>query len=296
MPVSVRCKTCAKDYKVSSRLAGKSVRCPGCQGPIKVPLVSSAPASPSAPARPSPPDDGEYDLAALAAAENAAQATEERVYIAPTIVREPAEPRFSGLSRFSGLPGSNLLRSVWLWFHAIMLLAFLVGISAGDDARLGALLVIGTPLLVLQIMFLYTLLTSVYKDKVGLFVLALIIPLFNFLFILYTLATSPATLVRPAKVFANLAVVVAYLIGLVIVETKRFPNGRANAEGPIPARYSSPAPARYSQPEPAYSPPPPAPTVTRRTTPTRTNRITTPSPGPAPAPDPGNSPFRVPIR
>jgi hypothetical protein len=220
------------------------------------------------------------------------------------IVRERAEPRFSGVPGFSAISASGLLRSVWLWFHAIMLIAFLVGLAGSDDTRLGAILVVMVPILVLHIMFLYSLLTTVYRDRPGLFVLALVVPLFNFLFILYTLITSPATLIRPAKIFATIVVVTAYCIGLILMDVKRFPHGRANAAVADPTRYSAPGAPPYSPPEPFPShPPTPARVITHTPPITRTpspNRIPTPAPTPARAPAPGpdatGAPFTVHIR
>jgi DNA-directed RNA polymerase subunit RPC12/RpoP len=54
MPVTAACATCDKPYKVSSKLAGKSVRCPHCQSSIRVPLASAKPTAPAKDDRPAP--------------------------------------------------------------------------------------------------------------------------------------------------------------------------------------------------------------------------------------------------
>ena len=51
MPIKVVCK-CGKTLAAPDNAAGKAIRCPGCQNPIKVPAANSpAPAKPPAPAK-----------------------------------------------------------------------------------------------------------------------------------------------------------------------------------------------------------------------------------------------------
>lgn len=109
MPVDALCTACDKNYRVSRKLAGKTVTCPTCGGPIKVAPAPSAPV-PAAlakhpavrriapPPRPAPepepdPIAGDYDLAALAAAEESAAPLEDRVYVPPTVMEAPPPPR-----------------------------------------------------------------------------------------------------------------------------------------------------------------------------------------------------------
>src|SRR5436190_20000453 len=48
MPIKVQC-ACGKAFAAKDELAGKTVKCPGCQQPLKIP--GGAPASAKAPAK-----------------------------------------------------------------------------------------------------------------------------------------------------------------------------------------------------------------------------------------------------
>jgi hypothetical protein len=49
MPIAVQCK-CGKAFRAKDELAGKTVRCPGCQQPLAIPSAAPAPARTAAPA------------------------------------------------------------------------------------------------------------------------------------------------------------------------------------------------------------------------------------------------------
>src|SRR6476469_2018576 len=51
MPIKVQC-TCGKAFAAKDELAGKTVKCPACQQPLKVPGGSAAPAAKPAAAKP----------------------------------------------------------------------------------------------------------------------------------------------------------------------------------------------------------------------------------------------------
>lgn len=43
MPIVVQCGSCKKQFKAGDHLAGKKVKCPGCQTPLVVPAGQAAP-------------------------------------------------------------------------------------------------------------------------------------------------------------------------------------------------------------------------------------------------------------
>jgi hypothetical protein len=51
MPVAVSC-TCGKSFHVKDELAGKKIKCPGCQAVVEVPAAGVAPAAPTPAAAP----------------------------------------------------------------------------------------------------------------------------------------------------------------------------------------------------------------------------------------------------
>jgi hypothetical protein len=60
MPIEVTCQ-CGKRLKAKDELAGRTVKCPNCQQPLKIP-ASQAPAAPIAPTPVAPAGDGFADL------------------------------------------------------------------------------------------------------------------------------------------------------------------------------------------------------------------------------------------
>jgi hypothetical protein len=120
--------------------------------PPKAPVKTArpAPAKPRKPAPPPEPDDGAYDLAdlrALAAAETAAEAIEERVYIPAPVIEKP-EPRRErpqrwaagadrSTARRSHSDGPELsvdalfIRSPMFYFQVLAVVAAVVGVAAG---------------------------------------------------------------------------------------------------------------------------------------------------------------------
>lgn len=77
MAISVSCKQCGKSFKAKDELAGRAVRCPGCQNPLKIPsAATTAPAMAKSTAAPKPATKAGADSgieAALAKVEAARQ-------------------------------------------------------------------------------------------------------------------------------------------------------------------------------------------------------------------------------
>lgn len=48
MAIAVKCGACGKELKAKDELAGKTVRCPGCQAPMRIGAASAAPSAPAA--------------------------------------------------------------------------------------------------------------------------------------------------------------------------------------------------------------------------------------------------------
>jgi hypothetical protein len=147
MPVNVLCNACEKSYKVSRKLGGKSVKCPGCGGPIKVPLAAGVAAGAAATSRQLAPaavaSEGDYDLAALAAAEAAAVPLEDRVYTPTQYVEQPKTPEVRRLvpiaevrrSRSSG--GGNdfvamIVGSPMFYFQLLAVALIGIGFAMGQ--------------------------------------------------------------------------------------------------------------------------------------------------------------------
>ncbi|HVX84662.1 MAG TPA: hypothetical protein VH253_07585 [Phycisphaerae bacterium] len=123
MPLDALCTACDKNYRVSRKLGGKTVKCPACGGPIKVPLAPAAPALAAAPAKraaspakraaiPTPPPEpdplaGDYDLAALAAAEDNAAPLQDRIYVPTPVVEAPPPPDTSRFVRVKTTASRN---------------------------------------------------------------------------------------------------------------------------------------------------------------------------------------------
>ncbi|MFO0972115.1 MAG: hypothetical protein U1A27_01575 [Phycisphaerae bacterium] len=84
MAIVVRCKQCGKELRAKDELAGKTVRCPGCQSPLKIEPAGSASGS-AAPAAPkngpasNGPKSGVNVNAAIAKVEAARQKREATV-------------------------------------------------------------------------------------------------------------------------------------------------------------------------------------------------------------------------
>jgi uncharacterized membrane protein YhaH (DUF805 family) len=57
MPIVVQCGACQKQFQAGDHLAGKKVKCPGCQTPLIIPGGQAAPQQPSAAAAPNPFND-----------------------------------------------------------------------------------------------------------------------------------------------------------------------------------------------------------------------------------------------
>ncbi len=57
MPIVVQCGACQKQFQAGDHLAGKKVKCPGCQTPLIIPAGQAAPQQPQAPAAPNPFND-----------------------------------------------------------------------------------------------------------------------------------------------------------------------------------------------------------------------------------------------
>lgn len=57
MPIVVQCGACQKQFQAGDHLAGKKVKCPGCQTPLMIPGGQATAQEPQAPAGPSPFND-----------------------------------------------------------------------------------------------------------------------------------------------------------------------------------------------------------------------------------------------
>ena len=42
MPISTQCPYCRKKFRAADKVAGKAVKCPGCQGVVRVPAAQSS--------------------------------------------------------------------------------------------------------------------------------------------------------------------------------------------------------------------------------------------------------------
>jgi uncharacterized CHY-type Zn-finger protein len=47
MPIAVQCGSCQKQFQAGDHLAGKTVKCPGCQTPLVIPGGQAAPQQPA---------------------------------------------------------------------------------------------------------------------------------------------------------------------------------------------------------------------------------------------------------
>ena len=47
MPIAVQCGSCQKQFQARDELAGKTVKCPGCQTPLVIPGGQAAPQQPA---------------------------------------------------------------------------------------------------------------------------------------------------------------------------------------------------------------------------------------------------------
>lgn len=120
MSIAVRCRQCEKKLKVPEKLAGKKVRCPGCQSAVAVPRP-----------KPKPADEEDDFLNALGAAGDGEQIDDD-----PFADAEPvAKPRKKKISRskssakkskqssgegsrraFLGAAGGGMVAVLWLLF------------------------------------------------------------------------------------------------------------------------------------------------------------------------------------
>jgi hypothetical protein len=99
MPMSVACPTCGHNYSISRKLAGKTLRCKKCEGPIKVPQPAAVEEPPSVAQMPTgmsmrPASTG------LQSAEYAAAGPAGAAYAPPA--RPPALPPSQTMSYRSG--------------------------------------------------------------------------------------------------------------------------------------------------------------------------------------------------
>lgn len=66
MPIKVQCD-CGKAFAAKDELAGKTVKCPGCQKPLKIPANAGATSPAKAPAKPAPTKSAAAKAAVAAA-------------------------------------------------------------------------------------------------------------------------------------------------------------------------------------------------------------------------------------
>ncbi len=48
MPIAVQCGSCQKQFQAGDHLAGRTVKCPGCQTPLAIPGPQTTPQQPAA--------------------------------------------------------------------------------------------------------------------------------------------------------------------------------------------------------------------------------------------------------
>ena len=60
MPISTQCPYCQKKFRAADKVAGKAVKCPGCQGVVRVPGVQNGKEPSGQPGQPDPSDSSWY--------------------------------------------------------------------------------------------------------------------------------------------------------------------------------------------------------------------------------------------
>ncbi len=81
MAIAVSCKQCGKTFKAKDELAGKAVRCPGCQAPLKIPAAAAAPAMAKSSAGPASSAKSSSDAAIEAALAKVEAARQKRAAV-----------------------------------------------------------------------------------------------------------------------------------------------------------------------------------------------------------------------
>ena len=62
MPITTQCPYCQKKFRVADKVAGKPVKCPGCQGVVRVPAAQPSRSTSQKPTQPQPSDSSWFIL------------------------------------------------------------------------------------------------------------------------------------------------------------------------------------------------------------------------------------------
>ncbi len=217
MPIDVVCRGCGNTYQVSRKLAGKRVRCKGCGGGIGVPgAVAATVATEEGGA------DGEYDLSALAAAENAAEALEERVYVPPTVEKPAKKQAKRGVTTVAdtGRVGQKVEETGWRWVvaqpwlyvHVAGLVLVLAACVGGVDVAQGAMAMTGVAALGMLVWAYWGLLVATFDDNWLIIALAMMVPLVFWVALAITLCTKAHVYRKPGLMLLNAVAFFVYFL------------------------------------------------------------------------------------
>jgi hypothetical protein len=218
MPVDVVCHGCGNAYKVSRKLVGKRVRCKGCGGGIEVQgagAVKEAAAEEGAVA-------GDYDLSALAAAENAAPVLIEPVYMEPEVKKPEKKMPRPGVTtvHMTGRVGGKVQLTGWRWWLAQPWpYAQVIGIGMVVAALVGNLQVAETALYTTALATFVALIWgnvllwhAAFPEKDALSYLAAFVPLIFTCVVLMKVIADPRRFKEAGLVLANAALLLMYVI------------------------------------------------------------------------------------
>ena len=222
MALSVTCENCDREMRVKDEAAGKSVRCPGCSEPVRVPTPRAAKPTARKPKPAAPtPDDGDVDWGKAAAmASNADEATKPCPACGEDVGLKDVKCESCGeklIGKKSAKAGSKTRRSVSgesmdpvliavIALTAISLVCMAIGLAI-PGARPVAAIVASLAGLCLTLVGFVLFLKAAAEESTAAVLMCLFVPCYS----LYFLCTNWETAGKPFGVqcLGNLLVVLA---------------------------------------------------------------------------------------